>query len=60
MKTSQVPPIRVTDDALDELTRRAKACGLTVSEYARYRLFGKRVLTGEQVDEVRKHEKLID
>lgn len=60
LKTDQVPPLRVSPDALKDLRGRADACGLLLSEYVRYRLFGKKVLTGEQVEQVKKQEKLIE
>jgi hypothetical protein len=60
MKTSQIPPVRVTDEAMKDIESRAKSCGLNLTEYVRYRCYGKKVLTGEQVEGVKKQEKLID
>lgn len=60
MKTDSIPPIRVTPEAMKDLEDRADGCGLKVTEYVRYRVYGKKVLTGEQVEQVKKQEKLID
>lgn len=60
MKTDQVPPIRVTPEAMQDLKERATACDLTVTEYVRYRVWGKKVLTGEQLERVKQNEKLVD
>lgn len=58
--SKQLPPVRVSEDKLEDAERRAKACGLNLSEYIRYRVYGKGVLTGEQLERVRAKEKLID
>lgn len=56
----QLPPVRVSGEKFDEAERRAKACGLNLSEYIRYRVYGRGVLTGEQLERVRAKEKLVD
>lgn len=59
-KGKQLPPVRVTDDAHEDVQGRAQACKLSLSEYIRYRVYGKKVLTGEQIENVKKQEKIVD
>lgn len=59
-KDKQLPPVRVSKGALDDVEGRAQACGLSLSEYIRYRVYGKKVLTGEQLEAVKKTEKPVD
>lgn len=55
----QIPPIRVTDEDWEELDGRAKAAGMNVTEYVRYRVFGKGILTLNQLERLKQLEKKI-
>lgn len=55
----QIPPIRVSDEDWKDLEGRAKAAGMNVTEYVRYRVFGKGILTVNQLEVMRQTEKKI-
>lgn len=59
-REKQLPPVTVGDDKYEDAEARAKAVGLTLSEYIRYRVYGKKVLRVEQIDAVKAQERLID
>lgn len=59
-KTVQWPPVRVKTEDAAKVEKRAEACGLTLTEYIRYRVLGKRVLTGDELDRVKEHEKPVE
>lgn len=59
-KTVQWPPVRVNADDAETTQKRADACGLKLTEYIRYRVLGKRVLTGDQLEQVKAKEKPVD
>jgi len=59
-REKQLPPVTVGDEKFEHAEKRAKACDLTLSEYIRYRVYGKKVLTLEQIEKVKEQEKLID
>jgi hypothetical protein len=59
-KGVQWPPVRVNADDAEITQKRADACGLKLTEYIRYRVLGKRVLTGDQVEKVKAKEKPVD
>lgn len=59
-KTVQWPPVRVTPEDNAAIKKQATACGLGLTEYIRYRVLGKRILTGDELEKVKAKEKPVE